>query len=170
MLAFVVPRIIAVLPEEQHDVHGQLFTVQRQGPPDAVVDGNPVCLGQCDADVSLVDLVDVERFDEVLAEVREQEKFLDALRMAQPLLNAAVMNSIMNVNQLTREIDAVVDKVELKIDKEYEDVARYRKILTDEKADILKAFEIIYAAYRTDEPDLSALKESRIIWMPELVP
>jgi hypothetical protein len=116
------------------------------------------------------DSFEEEKFNSILADVREQEKFLDALRMAQPLLNAAVMKSIVEVNELTQAIDELVDKVELKIDEEYADVARCRKVLEDEKSDILRAFEIIYSAYRTDEPDLSGLKEAGIIWMPELVP
>jgi len=115
-------------------------------------------------------LVEVEKFDHTLATVREQEKFLDALRKAQPLLNAAAMDAILNIDELITAIDALVDKVELKIDDEYEDIVRYRHILEDEKSDILRAFEIIYAAYKTDEPELSALRESGVIWMPEIIP
>ena len=125
---------------------------------------------QFKGDMLELNLVDNESFDQALAEVRGQETFLDALRMAQPLLNAAAMDAIMNVNELMKAIDALVAKVEGKIDAEYDDITRYRYILKDEKSDILKAFEIIYGAYKSDEPDLTALKESRIVWVPELVP
>jgi hypothetical protein len=115
-------------------------------------------------------LVDSSNFDKTLAEVKEQEKFLKALRKAQPLINAAAMSAIMNVSELMEAIDALALKVEGKIDTEYEDIARYRLVLEDERFDILNAFEMIYTAYKSDEPDLSALRESKVVWIPELVP
>lgn len=115
-------------------------------------------------------LIDAETFDHSLTLVRGQDKFLDALREAQPLLNAVAMDSILNIDELIDAINALVDKVELRIDEEYEDIVRYRQILEDEKSEILTAFELIYAAYKTDEPELSQLRESGVIWMPELIP
>ncbi len=116
------------------------------------------------------DLFDAESFDQTIEKVREQEKFLDALRAGQALLNAVAMDAILNVEELIGAIDLLVEKVDLKIDEEYEEVIRYRKILEDEKSEILRAFALIYAAYKADEPELSALRESGVIWMPEIIP
>lgn len=116
------------------------------------------------------ELFDAEGFDQTLAKVREQETFLEALRAGQSLLNAVAMEAILNIEELLDAVDVLVEKVHLKIDEEYEDVVLYRHILEDEKSDILRAFAIIYTAYKSDEPELSALRESGVIWMPEIIP
>ncbi len=116
------------------------------------------------------ELYDDASFEQTIAKVREQERFLDALRAGQALLNAVAMDAILNVKELTDAVDVLVEKVDLKIDEEYADVLMYRNILEDEKSDILRAFALIYTAYKTDEPDLSALRESGVIWMPEIIP
>lgn len=116
------------------------------------------------------EVVDIELFEDTLEEVRTQEKFLDALRKAQPLLNAAGMDAIVNIDALLKAFVVVVDKIELKIDAEYAYIVHYREILEDEKSDILSGFEIIYNAYKTEEPDLSNLHETGVIWLPELIP
>ena len=116
------------------------------------------------------ELLDAQNFDHTLETVREQETFLEALRSGQSLLNAVAMHAILNIEELTDAADVLVEKVHLKIDEEYEDIVLYRHILEDEKSDILRAFAIIYTAYKTDEPELSALHESGVIWMPEIIP
>lgn len=117
------------------------------------------------------ELIDSSSFDRTVRDVREQEHFLNALRTAQPLLNAVAMNSILSVDELQDAVMVLVKKVDLKIDEEYADIARYRSTtLENEKSDILKAFEIIYTAYRAEEPELSALRESGVIWTPEIIP
>ena len=116
------------------------------------------------------ELFDSESFNETIQKVKEQETFLEALRAGQSLLNAVAMEAILNVEELMDAVDVLVEKVHLKIDEEYEDIALYRKILEDEKSDIVRAFALIYTAYKSDEPELSALRESGVIWMPEMVP
>jgi hypothetical protein len=114
--------------------------------------------------------IDFEVFDHTIEEVCQQTKFIEGLRKAQPLLNSSIMAGALQIDQL---IDAVEDlslKVDQRIDEEYADIIRYRTKLEREKFDILSAFEIIYDAYRKDEPELSDLRDSGVIWTPEIIP
>lgn len=112
----------------------------------------------------------VQYFESTVTAIREAEDLLGAMRAAQPMLNAAVINAAVDMDEIIAQINLVADMVDRRIDTEYDDIIRYRQKLEDEKFLILRAFEIIYDAYRADEPDLSALKEGRIIWLPELIP
>ena len=109
-------------------------------------------------------------FDNTIEEVMAQTEFLEALRKAQPLLNAAVMAGALDVDELIKAIEVLSIKVDQRIDIEYADIIRYRAKLEREKFDVLTAFEIIYDAYRLDEPNLEALRDSGVIWTPEIIP
>jgi hypothetical protein len=114
--------------------------------------------------------VNLPIFDQTIEDVMAQTEFLEALRKAQPLLNAAVMAAALDVDELIDAIEALTRKVDNRIDEEYADIIRYRAKLEREKFDILTAFEIIYDAYRLDEPNLGALRDSGVIWTPEIIP
>jgi len=109
-------------------------------------------------------------FDDTIEEVMAQTEFLEALRKAQPLLNAAVMAAALDVDELINAVEILSRKVDQRIDVEYADIIRYRAKLEREKFDVLTAFEIIYDAYRLDEPNLDALRDSGVIWTPEIIP
>jgi hypothetical protein len=111
-----------------------------------------------------------DQFDSTIKDIGQQIDILAAFRIAQPMIDAAVISSIMELNDLTDAIDVLANKLDGKIDEEYAEVIRYQKILEHEKGQLLKAFEIIYEAYRTDEPDLRKLTESGVIWIPEIIP
>jgi len=110
------------------------------------------------------------QFDGTIKEISQQTEVLAAFRVAQPMIDASVIDAIMELNELTEAIGVLADKIDAKIDEEYTDVIRYQKILEHEKGQLLKAFEIIYEAYRKKEPDLSMLAESGVIWIPEIIP
>lgn len=114
--------------------------------------------------------IDTAGFDKTIAEVRKQETFLAAVRTAQPLFNAATMEASLKVDRLVAALDKLAKKIDAEIDREYSDIIQYRSKLEREKFDILTAFEIVYDAYRKDDPELSALKASRVIWTPEIIP
>ncbi len=112
----------------------------------------------------------VAYFDSTIAEIREAEDLLGAMRAAQPMLNAAVINAAVDMDEIIAQINVVADMIDRRIDTEFDDIIRYRQKLEDEKFQILRGFEIIYDAYSSEEPDISALKEGSIIWMPDLIP
>lgn len=109
-------------------------------------------------------------FNTVIQEVREETELLNAFRKAQPLLNQAIMEAVWKVGELITAVNTLATELDQRIDVEYADIIRYTTKLEREKFDILKAFEIIYDAYRMEEPELSALRESGVIWRPEIIP
>ncbi len=121
-------------------------------------------------DMLLDEKIKADYFDSTIADVRSQETLLAALRAAQPLLNAAVVNAAIDLDLVADAINDVVLLVDTRIDEEYKELIRYRRKLEDEKASILTAFEEIYDAYREPVPDLSRLKASGTIWDPEMIP
>lgn len=116
------------------------------------------------------EIMDSLSFDGIILEVREQTEFLIALRKAQVILNAAVMTAAVEIDTLIEATETLSEKIDTLIDNEYEDIIRYRQKLEREKFDILTAFEIIYDAFRDEEPRLTALRESGVIWTPEILP
>lgn len=109
-------------------------------------------------------------YDALIDDIREQSDLLSALQTAQPILNRAVMDGIMRLSELSVAVGALAEKIDGKIEAEYADIIRYHEKLEDEKFSILSAFETIYDAYRTDDPDLGELAQSGVIWIPEIVP
>lgn len=116
------------------------------------------------------DEINLEHFEDTIGQVRQQTELIEALRKAQPLLNAAIMTGALKINDLIKAIEVLSKKIDGRIDEEYADIIRYRTKLEREKSDILSAFEIIYEAYRKDQPDLGELRKSGVIWTPEIIP
>ena len=114
--------------------------------------------------------MDPHHYDALIEDIRRQNDLLSALQTAQPILNRAVMDGIMRLSELSNAIGALAEKIDGKIEAEYADIIRYHEKLEDEKFSILSAFETIYDAYRTDDPDLGELAQSGVIWIPEIVP
>jgi hypothetical protein len=109
-------------------------------------------------------------FDRIIEEVREQDSLFNALKTAHPILHSSIMDAILDIEDMVDAINVVATKVDDQIEEEYADIRRYRKILEDEKSSILSAFTVIYSAYKTDEPELSELKKTGVIWTPEIIP
>ena len=114
--------------------------------------------------------IDAAIFDDTIEQIRQQTDFREALKKAQPLLNVAGVSGALEIDDLIEAIEVLSDKIDRRIDEEYADIIRYHAKLEREKFDILTAFEIIYDAYRSDEPELSKLRESGVIWTPEIIP
>ena len=106
----------------------------------------------------------------VIAEVRTKETFLDALRTAQPLINAAGrwMNQVMDdLNDASNELAIKIDRM---IDEEYMEVILYQEALEEEKYLILKSFGKIYKIYRGDAEAFYELLDLDTIRRKELIP
>ncbi len=116
------------------------------------------------------ELVEAHAFDDTIEQVKVQTEFVRALRKAQPLLNASIMATALGIDDLIAAIEVLSKKMDSRIDEEYADIIRYRAKLEREKFDILSAFEIIYDAFRKEDPTLKELRESGVIWTPEIIP
>lgn len=111
-----------------------------------------------------------EQFDARIQAIGAEPDFLAALRAAQPLISAAVIEIIRELKALTNAVEVVANKIDARIDAEYADIIQYQEKMEDEKSRILKAIEIIFDAYRTGKPNLKSLAETDAIWFPELIP
>lgn len=114
--------------------------------------------------------VDLDLFKNTIEQVREQTEFIEALRKAQPLLNAAIMAGALQINTLTQTIEILSQKVDTRIEIEYADIIRYRTKLDHEKSALLSAFETLYEAYQNTPPDLTKLRKSGVFRNPEILP
>lgn len=111
-----------------------------------------------------------ETFDQTMEEVLKQETLLEALRAAHPLLNTLITDGALLLGEMIDSVNALSMALGNRIDADYEKIIHYRKTLEREKFEILEAYEIIYEAYRSGSPDLTRLRESGVIWDPEIIP
>lgn len=121
-------------------------------------------------DLQQVEKIDFQTFDDTIADIRQQEKLTEAIRRAQPLLNTAIMQAALQIEDFNDALEVLADKIDGRIDEEYADIIRYRAKLEREKFNIMTAFELIYDAYRQEEPNFEELRQSGVIWIPELIP
>jgi hypothetical protein len=111
-----------------------------------------------------------DHYDEILANVRSAEKFLDALRQAQPIINGAgrYMNQVLD--NLFAQLELLGIDLEKRIDDRFEAVVRYQRALELEKYAILRAMEKLYNAIDGDNEAYQAFIESRAITRRSLIP
>ncbi|MBN2686290.1 MAG: hypothetical protein JXR40_13500, partial [Pontiellaceae bacterium] len=108
-------------------------------------------------------------FDRTLEAIREQETFLEAVRAAQPIFNAAAMESALKVEQLTDVIDSLSAEIDEAIDVEFAGIARAKANLQQEKSTVTDALALVYAAYRGEPQAWRTLQESTAVLNPNLV-
>ncbi len=104
--------------------------------------------------------VEPERYDDIEKSVGAAEKFLDALQVAQPIINASVryIHQILDLSDMA--VDVLVEKLDRKIDEEYADVIWYQEKLEEEKYNILKSLAYLYGSYRGDMEAYALLSKS----------
>lgn len=114
--------------------------------------------------------VSIESYEAIIAEVRKQKKFIDAMKAAQSILNGAgwYMNQLLN--EAVDATNNVSDKMEQLIDAEFAKIIHYQEILEEEKYNILDALGHVYGAYAGDEAAHGGLRTSRAIRKQGLLP
>ena len=114
--------------------------------------------------------LDRQAWDAIVAEVRKQEKFMQAVETAQPILNALgwYINTVLN--EMEGAVDQVALIMEQRIDEKFAEVIHYNDILLDEKYTILAALEQLYRTYIGEKEAYSRLRQSRAIRKKGLVP
>jgi len=88
--------------------------------------------------------VSIESYEAIIAEVRKQKKFIDAIKAAQPILNGTgwYMNQLLN--EAVDATNNVSDKMELLIDAEFAKIIHYQ--MASGKEDSAEWFDIGRAA------------------------
>ena len=116
-------------------------------------------------DDPLVETLGLEKsyFYDVIREVEDSDKFQDALKAAQPLISAAGRFMGKNLDDLDDAVEALVVKVDKKIDLEFEDIIRFKNILVSEKSLLTTSLEKLYRISKGDKEAYRDLKESGVI-------
>jgi len=111
-----------------------------------------------------------DHYTEVIEEVRAQDKFMDALKKAQPIIHGAslLMNTL-----LDEKFDAIEDlalKLDQRIDERYAEVIRYQDALEKEKYTVLKSLGRVYLTFKGDTDAFDRLVNSGAIRKKGLIP
>jgi hypothetical protein len=111
-----------------------------------------------------------DHYNQIIEEIRSTETLLDALRAAQPIINASgrFMNQILD--DLQKSLEELAIDLEKRIDFRYRDVVHFQKVLEKEKYHILGAMEKLYWANDGDMEAYRALIESQAIMKKSIIP
>ena len=108
--------------------------------------------------------------DELVKKIRQQEKFMDALQIAQPLINAMGRYMSTVLDNFKEDIDILVNKTEQRIDKRYHLVVRYQEGLEAEKYAILEALGDLYHAAKGDAEAYRRVIDGDAIMKKSVIP
>jgi hypothetical protein len=111
-----------------------------------------------------------DHYDELVQKIRSQRTFLEALQMAQPIINAASQYINVRLDEYGTKLDALSLKLDSEIDQRYQDVILYQRALESEKYEILKALGIVYLAFKGDHTSYKQLVDSGVIRKKKLLP
>jgi hypothetical protein len=114
--------------------------------------------------------VSPDRYDNIKKQVADSEEFLDALRVGQPIINAAGRYLHQILDRSDTAIDVLSDKIDKKIDDEYAEVIRYQAALEKEKYNILRSLAYLYGAYKGNMEAYAKLSSSESIFRKDLIP
>lgn len=109
-------------------------------------------------------------YTKVIEEVRAQERLLDALKKAQPIIHGAAryMNTVLDERFVA--IETVARKLDRKIDERYAEVIHYQQALETEKYAVLKSLGKLYETYKGDPDAFDLLIKSGAIRKKGLIP
>jgi len=118
-----------------------------------------------------------EDYENLAKEIRKQTKLIDALKIAQPLVDAMgrYMNTVLddfsnNLDDFSNNMDNLVFRTEDQIDQRYQLVIRYQEGLEREKYAILAAFGELYQAAKGDTAAYRRLIASDAIIKKSIIP
>lgn len=108
-------------------------------------------------------------FDEILESVRKQEKFMDALQQAQPILNATARYAELILTKIDDSARVLARKIEAQIDENFKQVTVYQEALEYEKYNVLTALGNVYVSYKGDMQAFDRLRKSDAITSKKLI-
>lgn len=111
-----------------------------------------------------------DHYASIIQEIRGKETFLDAIKTAQPLINAAGRQINRLLDNVVESADVLASKIESEIDTEYKDVIRYQNILETEKYAVFTGLEQLYLTRKGDADAFDRFVRSRVIRSQKLIP
>jgi len=109
-------------------------------------------------------------YNEIIDNIRQQEKFHEALQQAQPLLHAAGRGYQILLDEIHASLNELEAKLDRKIDERFATVIRYQKALEDEKYAILIALGQLYQTYKGDPEAFQKLRDGDVVRKKSLLP
>ncbi len=111
-----------------------------------------------------------DHYTEAIREVREQGKFMDALKKAQPIIHGAVQYMNIVLDEKSDAIEDLTLKLSRKIDGRYAEVIRYQRALEKEKYAVLRSLGRVYGTFKGETDAFDRLIESGAIRKKGLIP
>lgn len=127
-------------------------------------------LGQMDDAILEALKLEKDYYAELITEVGEQDKFMDALKTAQPIVDALGRYMEKALDELEDAAEVLVAKVDSKIDLRYADLIRYQAKLEKEKYAILSGLEHLYLTGQGDKDAYRRLKSGETTIPKGMVP
>lgn len=109
-------------------------------------------------------------YDDIIENVAKQEKFLEALQAAQPILNATGRGYQKLLDELDESLKVLEAKLDRRIDERFNTVIKYQKALETEKYETLIALGRLYATYKGETEAFQKLRDSGAIRKKSLMP
>ena len=114
--------------------------------------------------------LELDYYNDLIEEIDEQEKFMDALNKAQPVIDALGRYMHQSLDDLETAAEALAEKIDKRIDERYADLIRYQKTLEIEKYAILSALEQLYLTGKGDMEAYNKLKRGETVVPIKMVP
>lgn len=114
--------------------------------------------------------MDENRYESTVLMVKSQNKYLDALRMAQPIITAYGRYLNVLLDRVEESLDAVTAKIDTRIDQRFGEVIKYQAALEKEKYSVLRAMSYLYQSRVGDPEGIERLRKSNAILLEDLVP
>jgi hypothetical protein len=106
--------------------------------------------------------LDDAKIDEILAAMREQETLLDALRIAQPLVDEVAYVAEAFLNKYKQQQDITIDALDRAIDEEFAPILNYEEFLRENQSYVLTNLELLYAYWKGDDAALETLIQREV--------
>ena len=114
--------------------------------------------------------LDKDYFTDVIKEVSEQDKFMDALKKAQPLIDSLGRFMNKTLDELVYAAEVLAVKADEKIDDRYADLIRYQEALEGAKYAILSSMEQLYLAGTGDTDALKHIQAGKTLIPRAMIP
>jgi hypothetical protein len=111
-----------------------------------------------------------ELFDQIISDVRSQDDFLDALQVAQPIMNAAGRYGMLLMNKIDKSAKLLMRDLDRKIDEDYAEVIAFQEALETEKYVVLNAIAMLYSTYKGDMNEFERFRQSDAVLDKTLIP
>jgi hypothetical protein len=114
--------------------------------------------------------LDADHYEAIIEDVRDQKKFMDALKAAQPIINGLGRYMHLALTDMSKALDAWAEKVDKKIDTKYAEVIRYQEDLESEKYEILATMGQLGLAAKGDKEAYKRALAKGTILSKEVIP